>query len=264
MSRLLPVLLIMTAVLPLIGEEDPYQDQDQRPMLGVQMSPVPTRVLQQQNLTPEQGVYVRRVYGGTAAGELGLKRGDVIVEINGSDINSMGDLRNEVMDSDVGDPVQLVVRRDGENLRLGGATYQPWPEDIPFSALDRRAEDRYRQAQMRYLSRRQDRIANLSQAEETLSQEVAALRRHHEDAAAGEPRPAGMDFSGNPRIAGVRLPEWVAAAPSWRFAFGTAVSAPTHNDATAEVSASPAAATAPELALGYTMQVTTRANDGAL
>ena len=67
---------------------------DDPPMLGVQMTNTNARVQRQQNLNPGQGILVRNVYSDTAADQLGVQSGDVILDINGSNIGSMSDLRS--------------------------------------------------------------------------------------------------------------------------------------------------------------------------
>ena len=119
-------------------DEDPDYSQPSEnpvnndpPMLGVQMTNTTAAVARQQDLTPGQGVLVRDVYSDTAADQLGILPGDVITNINGSPIGSMSDLRTEVLGSDVGSDVSVLVRRNGEDVALSGARYNAWPEDIP-------------------------------------------------------------------------------------------------------------------------------------
>lgn len=143
------------------------------PMLGIQMSPPSRRVTEQQGLTGSVGVYVHRVYPGTAAEQLNIQRGDVITAINGRPVTTMTDLREIVMASSPGEAVNVVVRRDGQDVALGGASYQPWPESIPKTELDEEAEQRYRDMQNRRANEDQSRLADLQQQQENLGQQLA-------------------------------------------------------------------------------------------
>ena len=114
--------------------KDEPQD-DSPPMLGVQMTPPPSHAQEVNGTTPDQGVYVRRVFPDTAASDMGVKPGDIILSINGTDINSMQILRDEVNTSKVGDEVSVTVARDGGVVDLSGE-YQPWLESVPKTKLD--------------------------------------------------------------------------------------------------------------------------------
>lgn len=160
MRSLIPLLLAIAGTLPLAAEScgvDP-----QRPMLGVEMSPVPSNVQEQNQLTGDQGVYVRNTFPGTAAADMGVKPGDVILAVNGTSIGSMTDLRNEVGSQNVGDPVNVVVRRNGQDLALG-STIKEWPKNIPYSPIDAEAERRFKDWQQRRLGRQRGDINDLAQ-----------------------------------------------------------------------------------------------------
>ncbi|MFW5845371.1 MAG: S1C family serine protease [Planctomycetota bacterium] len=152
---------VLGLALPLAGAlEQPYptpsdgndQTDDGRPMLGVNMSPVPVTVQREQNLTPDEGVYVRRTYDGTTAAHIGIQQGDVILDINGNAIDSMSAVRDTIFGSRVGDDVAVTVMRDGQRVdldgRLGG-----WPQTIPLNDINEEAEQRYRDMQARRLAR---------------------------------------------------------------------------------------------------------------
>ncbi len=131
-----------------------------RPMLGVQMTPVPLSVQEQQHLAPSQGVYVQSVYGGTAAQTMGLQPGDVITSVNGAPISGMSDLRNEVSLNQVGDPVEVTIVRGGQEQATIGQ-FQPWPTNIPYDPIDPAMEDRFREWQERRLARTQKEVDQL-------------------------------------------------------------------------------------------------------
>ncbi|HEX3135271.1 MAG TPA: hypothetical protein VHX44_17020, partial [Planctomycetota bacterium] len=76
--RIASTLLTLAALsvsVPAIAAQSGYeaaQNPENRPMLGVQMTPVPLSVQEQQGLTLNQGVYVQSVYTNTAAATMGL------------------------------------------------------------------------------------------------------------------------------------------------------------------------------------------------
>ena len=152
--NLRPLLLVLTlaggaaAADPVGTGYQQAATDHQRPMLGVEMTPVPTHILDREGLGPDQGVLVQSVYSGTAASNMGLRRDDIILSVNEAPIGSMTDLRNEVGLSQVGDPVGVTVVRDGQVVALK-SDLKTWPEHIPYKPLDAAAERRFRDWQDR-------------------------------------------------------------------------------------------------------------------
>lgn len=139
------------------------------PMLGVEMSPVPNSVQERENIDPNQGVYVQNTFPNTAAASMGVRPGDVILSINGSPIASMTDMRNEVGMNSVGDPVQVVVQRNGQQVAMG-APLQEWPSNIPRDRIDPESEKRFRQWQ-------KERLDQQHKAVDALQEKLSALDR---------------------------------------------------------------------------------------
>lgn len=175
--RLPAILLTLAATAPAFAVQSGYEaarNPENRPMLGVQMTPVPLSVQEQQGLAPNQGVYVQSVYGNTAAQVMGLQPGDVITSVNGAPIGSMSDLRNEVALNQVGDPVEVTIQRGGQEQAAIGQ-FQPWPANIPYDPIDPAMEQRFREWQERRLARMQDEVEQLRrQAQELAQQETDA------------------------------------------------------------------------------------------
>jgi len=63
-----------------------------------------------------KGVVVQSVLDGQPAARAGLKRNDVIVELNGAPVGDMQKFRLRVADMPVGSRINLVVLRDGRRL----------------------------------------------------------------------------------------------------------------------------------------------------
>lgn len=87
-----------------------------RPFLGVEYVIV-TEDLSVLRQLP-QGAFIQRVVEGTPAEEAGLKAGDIIVKIDGKDINEQKTLAQVIRSHKVGDRLVLTIDRNGETLAL--------------------------------------------------------------------------------------------------------------------------------------------------
>ena len=65
-----------------------------------------------------EGAYVRTVTEGSAAEKAGIKVGDIIAQLDGYDIGSSDELRQELLFHSAGETVDIVVWRSGEYLTL--------------------------------------------------------------------------------------------------------------------------------------------------
>ena len=84
---------------------------------GVQISNLTADVAQQLNLGPStKGVVVESVDQGSRAAEAGLQRGDVIQQVNHKPVTNMQDFRNAMNSTTKGNPVLLLVNREGTTL----------------------------------------------------------------------------------------------------------------------------------------------------
>lgn len=194
MRFLIPLALAMAAMAA-----DTYQASDDRPMLGVEMSPVPINVQNQQGLGSDEGVLVRNVFPGTAASNMGVQPGDVITTINGAPITSMTDLRNTVSSYEVGDQVALTVRRNGEDLPLQ-STFDAWPTHIPFDRIDADAERRFKDWQQRRQARHRDAISRLDA-------QVADMKKDLE-------KPSAAPFTQSPAL--MQAKSLLGLIPAWK------------------------------------------------
>lgn len=84
-----------------------------RPYLGVTIFDKPTAARYGYQLTIDKGVYVFQVALDSPAGRAGFQRGDIILSIDGKEVNSVTDVRNEVAAHKVGDKVKVIIDREG-------------------------------------------------------------------------------------------------------------------------------------------------------
>ena len=80
------------------------------------------------------GVLVRGLLPGSAAAAAGVRRGDLLFEIDGDEIRSTRELLLAIAGRQVGDPVRLAVRRGGDRIVLD-ATLRPLPRQAGGSAV---------------------------------------------------------------------------------------------------------------------------------
>ena len=89
-----------------------------RPYLGVTVFDKQTAARYGYQLTIDRGVYIFQVRLDSPAGRVGLERGDVILAIDGKEVNSVTDVRNEIAAHKVGDKVKLKYERNGQEREL--------------------------------------------------------------------------------------------------------------------------------------------------
>ena len=95
----------------------------------------------------EKGILISSVLTDSPATEVGLKRGDILLEVDGEEVNSFLDLKVVLDEKDFGDEVELLVLRGDEQLILTaslseqdgvaylGISYAPAPSRIPGMSL---------------------------------------------------------------------------------------------------------------------------------
>ncbi|MGP1353542.1 MAG: Do family serine endopeptidase [Parasphingopyxis sp.] len=108
----------------------------QRGYLGVSIQPMTDAIADSLGLPANRGEIVARVEPGEAAEAAGIRRGDVIVSVNGRDVTPDDTLSYIVANLPVGSRVPIVLIRDGERIRVT-ATMGERPSD---EELIRRAQ----------------------------------------------------------------------------------------------------------------------------
>ncbi len=90
----------------------------QRALLGVNIGDVTADVAEKYNLDRIEGVYVGGVTDNGAAKEAGIKEGDVIISVAGSEVNSAAELQEKISQYRPGDDVKISVKRNGEKKQF--------------------------------------------------------------------------------------------------------------------------------------------------
>lgn len=89
----------------------------QRAVLGIQIVSVndPRLDIDLDEIT---GVYVDSVYENSAADEAGIKKGDVIIEINNSEVPTVAELQDLVARNRPGDKIEVTYKRNGNTKKV--------------------------------------------------------------------------------------------------------------------------------------------------
>ncbi len=91
--------------------------QVQRALLGVQIQDISNDLIEQNDLDLDkiEGVYIAEVNKGSGAEEAGLENGDVILSVDGIDVNSTSELQIEISKHKPGDVVNVLIKRDNNS-----------------------------------------------------------------------------------------------------------------------------------------------------
>ena len=99
-----------------------------RGRLGIRGTDITEAMKKQFNLTTTKGVIVSQVEPDSPAEKAGIKKYDVIVEINGQPVENWKDLRFKVADFQPGNVINIKVMRDGKTLTLKATLDELEPE----------------------------------------------------------------------------------------------------------------------------------------
>lgn len=87
-----------------------------RALLGIVMAAVDEKIAEELKLSSLSGVYINEVSKGGAAEKAGIRKGDVLVSIDGVRMGSMSEVQAKVNSYRPGDKIAVTVIRDGKNL----------------------------------------------------------------------------------------------------------------------------------------------------
>ena len=101
-----------------------------RPYLGVTIFDKQTAARYGYSLSIDRGVYVFQVEIGGPADKAGLQRGDIILAIDGKEVNSVVEVRNDIAARKVGDKIKIKYDRDGKENTIEAALQEiPQPSN---------------------------------------------------------------------------------------------------------------------------------------
>lgn len=101
-----------------------------RPWIGIQYHGVTPEMKEYLGLPTDEGVIIERVIPRSPASRAGLRRGDLIVEINGVPVKRINDLRDEIRKRKVGDTIRLRLYR-GREQKVITLQAGEMPADLP-------------------------------------------------------------------------------------------------------------------------------------
>ncbi|MDZ4666563.1 MAG: Do family serine endopeptidase [bacterium] len=90
----------------------------QRGLLGVQIQDVNNQIAEKEGLKDVKGIFVAKVNENSAAAAAGIKDGDVIVAIDGENVNTTNELQEKVGKKSPGDNVLVGLIRKGKTLEV--------------------------------------------------------------------------------------------------------------------------------------------------
>ncbi len=89
-----------------------------RGLLGVHIRDLEPLLAEAMGLDNTQGVLIDRVRSGQAADKAGVKRDDIVLEVDGQPVHNAVDLRSQIGRTAPGEEVELLVLRDGERKSI--------------------------------------------------------------------------------------------------------------------------------------------------
>ena len=122
-----------------------------RPWLGARLQPVTNDLAQSIGLDRPRGAIVAEIWPGGPAEDAGLERGDVVVAVDGVEINNEAGARFRFATRTIGETADLTVLRDGERLTLT-VEAEPAPGAAEGEKLEVRGRNPFQGAEVVELS----------------------------------------------------------------------------------------------------------------
>ncbi|WP_372751974.1 Do family serine endopeptidase [Labilibaculum sp.] len=143
----------VTIVEKVIGDLKEFGEV-QRAFIGVSIRTVDANLADEFNINKIEGVYVADLNEGGAAEEAGIKKGDIILNVEGKDVNSSAELQEQVSKYHPGDKITVLIKREDEKQQIAvilrnrlGNTKVIKSDDLAFLGADFEpvsSQDKYR------------------------------------------------------------------------------------------------------------------------
>jgi membrane-associated protease RseP (regulator of RpoE activity) len=159
MRTIIFALALLAFSLPASSSDPSSSQSGDVAFLGVGHRAPQPQTIDNNGLNAHQGVEIINVHSDSSAERMGIKEGDVILELNGVPIRNGSDLRTEITRNIEGDPVSALIRRNGQDIELNdnfGAT-----GNFKRQALDSDADAQYRAEQEQRLKQQQQELQEL-------------------------------------------------------------------------------------------------------
>lgn len=127
--RLVPLCLLIAAGQ---AADDDYDDGGGRAGWGAHMVPVPLSQQARLDLEPGQGVTVVHVRPSGTASSLGIKTGDIVLDINGIAAIDRRAVRSAVRAAEPGSPVEARILSNGSETTVAGTFQKRLPRPPGF------------------------------------------------------------------------------------------------------------------------------------
>lgn len=85
-----------------------------RPWLGIYGVTIDPGLAKEYDLPREEGIFIAKVVNGSPADRHGLRKGDLITEIDGVKVNTMGQLLKRLKELEVGQTIKIALYREGK------------------------------------------------------------------------------------------------------------------------------------------------------
>jgi serine protease Do len=89
-----------------------------RPWVGISLQDLSPELMKSFNVEKKEGALIGQVFEGSPAEKAGLKAGDIVVEIDGEKIKNSQDLVREVLKKQVGQKIEIVIIREGKQMKV--------------------------------------------------------------------------------------------------------------------------------------------------
>jgi S1-C subfamily serine protease len=90
----------------------------QRAMLGVTINDIDDALAKKKGLDKIEGVYVAGIMTGGSAESAGIKEGDVILSVNGTNVNSSSELQEAISRYRPNDKVEVVINHENKKKQI--------------------------------------------------------------------------------------------------------------------------------------------------